>query len=337
MAGAEPLLKERAATPLVFNSREGEGAFVREASGGMELLEAVDGGERDFNLRIDVSNLKRRGSELSLREGEGWGIVLKGGAAEYRILLSRSETEDGDISSSGAARLRLSSRKGEDADFRNLFDERRRCAFCSPLGLEGIEISRRGGEWKAAVAVGQRAEFSTLPIPADFALDSIGVFTEPKGGVKVRSAIYIPAPAASDLELKNYDEKGLENRFSQTLDTLEGIWEWYDSAIDETRIESGGNYRIAIVGEDAEHEGEKRKRYMLVYQSGARVNKRGWHSGMVKGEMYATSAPGVYDVVWVDSNYGLVDNELKGVVGENGIIMIYLPHANSEFRLRKRR
>lgn len=110
-------------------------------------------------------------------------------------------------------------------------------------------------------------------------------------------------------------------------DMLQGYWMTYDRELEESLLKMGGDYMLAIV-----KDGE---RYALVYLAGARTNAEKWTPGMIKGYIDPMPFPGVFDVVWIDSEGKELSHDVKATVGEGQTLVIQFPYQSSVLRLKK--
>lgn len=119
----------------------------------------------------------------------------------------------------------------------------------------------------------------------------------------------------------------LDQYLLKSDDPMEGYWTMFDRDLEESLLKLGGQYSLACV-----KEGES---YNFIYLDGASVNKGGWTPGDIKITLYPTPFPGIYDVVWLDSQKQPLSHEIKAQCGEGDTLTIQFPYQSSKLRLRR--
>lgn len=126
------------------------------------------------------------------------------------------------------------------------------------------------------------------------------------------------------------DWKGVEHFndiIRKSKDPLEGYWAIFDMTLEENMLRRGGDYRLAM-----RRDGE---RYVIIYVSGAAVNKDRWKEGMVKAILSPRAFSGVYDVEWIDTEGNSLSDSVIAQIEDGNIITIQFPRHDSTLRLRK--
>lgn len=118
----------------------------------------------------------------------------------------------------------------------------------------------------------------------------------------------------------------LKGKYSETDDANEGFWNYLDRDNNPQWARIGGRYRLALLSQG--------KDYLLLYISGAEVNKSQWNECMIKGRLKATNFENHYDVEWYDSSLELIKNDIYANI-DNSILTIYFPIYKSSVRFYK--
>ena len=121
----------------------------------------------------------------------------------------------------------------------------------------------------------------------------------------------------------------LAARFATSADPLEGFWDYLDRETDERVMKLGGYYTVAIMAVSPGC-------YDIIYVDGARVNSHKWTVGMRKGTLEKTIFSNHYNLTWVDSTFGLMDEETSADVEQGTIMSLNFPIYGSSIRLVRR-
>lgn len=106
-----------------------------------------------------------------------------------------------------------------------------------------------------------------------------------------------------------------------------GIWEYLDRDTDNVRARSGGHYRLAVLP-SASSSG-----YDIVYLGGAEVNPSAWRPGMIKGRLIPTPFAGHFDLMWVDSSFNPISEDIHASLdSSNAILTLSFPLMGSSIR-----
>lgn len=120
----------------------------------------------------------------------------------------------------------------------------------------------------------------------------------------------------------------LDSHFALSNDPAEGYWQYLDREMEEKKVKLGGRYTIAVVKNMDDG-------YDIIYISGAVVNSRNWHTGMLKGRLTKTTFIDEYDMVWYDSDMKYMPNDLSAGVENGSILSLRFPTLNSQIRFSK--
>ena len=120
----------------------------------------------------------------------------------------------------------------------------------------------------------------------------------------------------------------LDSHFALSNDPAEGYWQYLDREMEEKKVKLGGRYTIAVVKNMDDG-------YDIIYISGAVVNSRNWHTGMLKGRLTKTTFIDEYDMVWYDSDMKYMPNDLSAGVENGSILTLRFPTLNSQIRFSK--
>lgn len=192
-----------------------------------------------------------------------------------------------------------------------------------------LMLEQDGEEWSLSTGdngLEKRLDFS---FPA-FVLDSVSLLPGPGGEVE-SSFLFLmgerrfPKPSEENVSLAS---DALKNGFPRNPDEpLCGIWREYDRTLDESRLKSGGRYRILIHKAGKGYEG--------LYLEGSKVNPGDWKPGMVKLRLIPVGVEGEFDVVWIDAEGRALRQDLRALLDPgNGLLNIVFPYQDSSIRLR---
>ena len=112
---------------------------------------------------------------------------------------------------------------------------------------------------------------------------------------------------------------------------LAGTWRFLDRDTDVRWASPGGRYTLAVVP----HDGDKvpdtapangdAPAFDIIYLAGAETNGSRWSSGMIKGYLYATPFSNHYDVVWYDSFFEEIGDEVTADLADGAILTFSFP------------
>lgn len=107
--------------------------------------------------------------------------------------------------------------------------------------------------------------------------------------------------------------------------SLEGVYRYLDSDLNDRRVAKGGDYTIYLhpVGKDE---------YEIIYLSGAKSNSSMWEPGMVKGRLLPTIFENHYNVVWFDCSGASDFEELWADFTAGPILTVRFPLEKSQLR-----
>lgn len=148
--------------------------------------------------------------------------------------------------------------------------------------------------------------------------------------------------------------EAMQRRFAVSEDPMEGYWVMFDRTLDESLLMPGGDYRLAIVKDNAaflsEHDNGASiapngnipsksttadSQYLIIYLSGAVKNASQWQPGMVKGRLVPDSFPGIFSLIWYDADGSPLSHGLKAQRGDGETLLLQFPYQQSSLRLRK--
>ncbi len=125
----------------------------------------------------------------------------------------------------------------------------------------------------------------------------------------------------------SWEKDSLDNYLSRSADKLEGYWSYLDRDNDEKRARLGGRYSLAIV-----KDGDG---YVILYISGADVNRSKWRECMVKGRLVPTIFENHYDLVWYDSMMLPMETDIYADVIDGAILALDFPLYQTKIRFSK--
>lgn len=104
-----------------------------------------------------------------------------------------------------------------------------------------------------------------------------------------------------------------------------GIWRFFDRDNNPDHARPGGMYELAVIPSEQQDE------YLVIYISGASVNRSAWRPGMVKGILSPTPFEGRYRLKWWDSMMNCIDCECHAILAD-GTLSFCFPLLNSTLR-----
>lgn len=163
----------------------------------------------------------------------------------------------------------------------------------------------------------------------------IEFFVMPGGALEIDN-ISIDLPHQSLNEISYFANPDiLDTYIRRSTDPMEGIWSVYDRYLDEDKMRPGGDYRVAIIADPENDNGNRRnKNYIIVYLDGAIVNPALWQPGMLKGRLLNSGFQNVWQVEWTDATGTPVPYEIKAEYS-SPVLTLTFPYQNSTVRLRK--
>lgn len=124
----------------------------------------------------------------------------------------------------------------------------------------------------------------------------------------------------------SYSKDNLNRLFSQSVNHIEGYWDYLDRNNDPDWAMVGGRYRLALV--------KAGENYLLLYMCGAQTNLKNWSEGMIKGILTPTIFKNHYDLVWYDSMFEMIKYEASATI-ENSIMTLEFPMYKTQIRFYK--
>lgn len=155
----------------------------------------------------------------------------------------------------------------------------------------------------------------------------VGYLVGPGASVSIERAVLTIENEKQVIQSTSWTRDALDEYFSQSVDPIEGYWQYLDRDMQDEWLRLGGRYTLAVVGTD--------DGYDLIYIDGAQVKKSMWQTGMKKGHMKKTIFTGNYDLNWIDATMEPIDQDANASV-ENGVILtLYFPTYKSQVRFAK--
>lgn len=143
--------------------------------------------------------------------------------------------------------------------------------------------------------------------------DRAGIYIGRGACVKVKNWSVTP------LEYPEYhivwEDSALDEYLSHSINSLEGSYEFLQASATSYNTRLGGEYRLALVANGSN--------YLLIYQSGAQRLADRWQTGMVKAVLRPTGLSNLFDVTWYDSEHRPMNDGIKAVLAENGVLTIH--------------
>ena len=201
---------------------------------------------------------------------------------------------------------------------------------------DGVDMHTGKNIWRLAIkdgvatlSGGNRAMRPVMSFPVSFAgINEIGFTSCPGASVDFSDITFSDESPEKSMVLTQWSNPDhLRNYLAATNDPLEGYWVLFDRTLEETLLQLGGDYRLAIV--------KAGEGYQLIYLDGARVCGGKWKPGMVKACLQPDPFPGIFSVEWIDPEGFPLSNSVKAQRDDGDTLVIQFPYQNSTIRLRK--
>lgn len=285
----------------------------------------LDGGSPGSDMRVEarvaLSGLKERAGysrehwALCLRDSGGDSIVMRlrwgntdfGSLADERYV--RLDVERGD---SSLLSVRLDGFATSPEAYNTL---------AASLSEEGTHLRLSGGG-------ATDSHIATLELSRPLKPDSVGLSVCGKAeiavfGIEVEAEMPFGQSEEWTIDL-------LKQRFASTSDPLEGFWTHLDRENNPAYARPGGTYTLAVVRTPA-------GTYDILYISGARILADKWKPCMLKGSLVPTIFVGQYTLMWIDSEFEPITEDLSADITDNSVLALRFPLYESVIRLSKQR
>lgn len=326
-----------------FNTGRGYSPFQHATPGGIDIhnqtfADISDGtglpdSLSDFSISFRATNLSCHPSKrFTYKDSQGtrrnrlnpeWSFWVCTTDADTLSFTIKSEDIPDPISSTPA--LRITARRSGSGDI-----------IASQVIKEGVDCHSGANSWNITV--------SPLSINISAGNHTLQpVLTMPNAGCRFTGFGFTASPAAhvliSDITITDKtpdarrqateygDAEKLKERLENPQDSLEGYWAVFDRTLEETLLQMGGEYRLAIIKDG--------DRYLILYLSGAKTNASAWEPGMIKGILTPDPFPDTYSVTWYDSEGNPLTKDIKAQLGEGTTLLIQFPYHSSTLRLRR--
>lgn len=156
----------------------------------------------------------------------------------------------------------------------------------------------------------------------------VGIWAGAGSHVKLKRGLLAFEPDKRMIVPTLWTKESLEEYLAQSVDPMEGMWQYLDRDVEEKIARMGGRYTIATVKAD-------NNSYYIIYCSGAQVNNGSWKPFLLKGKLSQTIFSNNYDAMWIDSTFNVIENDVQATI-ENGVILsIKFPVLKSQLRFSK--
>lgn len=287
---------------------------------------------KNFSITFRASNLTSHpGKNFKYTDANGssryrknpeWGFILKTSQADTLFIMINTEEVADKFSSHSAIRVSIYS-DITNKIYSDLISEGINC-FSGPNCWELIVSSK-----EITLSAGNKGLNTLCNIPNPFeSYTSFGFAASPASEISITdiSINDCSSPAMTPHPLWK-DSAAIYSYLSQSQDPIEGYWTIFDRALDESLLQMGGEYKLAII-----KEGEY---YLILYLDGARTNARQWLPGMLKGRLIPDPFPKTFSLTWFDSEGSPLSKDIKAQHEEDDILSIQFPYQSSKMRLRK--
>lgn len=343
VTGFSGIASAKSYNPIYLNSERGFASLGSNEKGSPLLIESPtsspqlrslaleDGGNFTFSFRLKNLN-NASGKKYSYVDASGkkhsvknpaWQLILKenGKKAVFNFKTVDRHTDDiilpvVNIDCKSPADS-ISMRVSDNID---LF-----------TGANSFKLTNREGN--ISLFAGNR-KFNLVceDLSIDFNPDSVAFAVMQGGCVEIDQIVLECAPAhhaPSDMRWSHFSMPDVRNSyFSRSSDPIEGEWQIFDRMLEDERLRTGGDYRLAIIKANGG--------YDVVYLNGAMKNEDSWAAGMLKARLNDTAFKNVFDVTWLDPSGREIEGEIKAQFDGNNIISLIFPdHGSSSLRLHK--
>ncbi|MCM1354867.1 MAG: hypothetical protein NC212_00505 [Staphylococcus sp.] len=314
--------------------------FDMRASGLLPLTE-----RRYMDVPLVVTDSVHR-IDLSSRSGlESYMLEVRGAMAgiEERAGLARHYWGADIIS--GRDTIRVTLRHG-NSSFGDIFDRREN--HLSVVTGENVLFNKDISNFESSSGV-----YNTLRLEIDLCGGNLNLSG---GGRKVEDICSLPLPNMADgvpaVELWSRGELSLSTLFSEasfspecvfatrwsnepqlseylmtSTDPLEGYWQYLDRENDPQYARLGGRYMLALVKSD-----ESAGDYDIVYIGGAETMRDRWKPYMLKGRLKQTVFLNHYDLMWIDSTFEPITQDIHASVTDGAILTLSFPLLKTTLR-----
>ncbi len=305
-----------AASTKEWNSRAGFEPWPVDPNSGLPVAEGsqivspLAADTSDFSLRLILK------IETPARHHSSFTILLVDSAG-FQRKISLTEQTGGIPEIAERKILRLS--MTDDAGHIYSTDDYK----CDIDNFSIITLSRNNG---VLTIHGEKHKHSFGKYPYD--ISGIGIAAPQECKITIHSGRWTHRPPLSRTLTSSYDISDIDRLLDNTHDVIAGHYAIYSSALDNTRLGMGGDYRLAILPDDAEG-------YFVLYLDGAVTNASAWQPGMVKAHLTPTFYNGVYDVKWYDADGNPLQSGVKATVADDSTLRLIFPYQSSELTLRR--
>lgn len=326
-----------------FNTGRGYSPFLYATPSGVDIhnrteADISDGiglpdSLSDFSISFRATNISCHPSKrFTYTDSKGsrhhranpeWSFWLSTASSDTLFFTIKSEDIPDPISSMPA--IRVTTRLSGSNDI-----------ITSQVIKDGVDCHSGANSWDISVAsqtinisAGNHALIPVLDFSApDLEFVGFGFTASPAAHILVSDITITDNTPVTKRQSTEYEDiEKLKTRLENPQDSIEGYWTLFDRTLEETLLQMGGDYRLAII-----KEGDK---YLILYLSGAKTNASAWKPGMIKGTLIPDPFPETYSVVWYDSEGNPLSKDIKAQLGEGSTLLIQFPYHSSVIRLRK--
>lgn len=261
--------------------------------------------------------------ETRHRQNPEWGLILQSSRGDSLIMEVKTEEVADKFSSHSAVRVDIY-HKGFSEKF-----------YIEPIS-EGINCFSGPNCWEIGISpkditlsAGNRGLNTICRIPNPFeSYTAFGFIASPAAEISITDITLhdLSSPAMTP-HPRWENAEAISSYLSYSKDPIEGYWTIFDRTLDESLLQTGGEYKLAII-----REGDK---YLILYLDGARTNARAWKQGMLKGKLIPDPFPKTYSLTWYDSEGNPLSKDIKAQQEEEDILSIQFPYQSSTMRLRR--
>lgn len=195
-------------------------------------------------------------------------------------------------------------------------------------GVNAFILQRRGQTLSLLGGNREYLPLASLTLPSDFPISSISIGVDNGGLIKISDIFLETLPSPAEKLFTPYSsEAELMLRICAKSNPKEGLWTILDSSLDESLLQLGGDYTLALIS--------NRDCIDLIFLSGARIMKQDWKTGLLKARLTPTLFNDIYNVTWYDAEMRPLSYEIKAQFDSDGLLTIQFPFQGSRIRLAK--
>ena len=271
--------------------------------------------------RVALQGLKERAGFSR----ERWRLCLDGNEEDSIVMTLRwGNTDFGSLTDERIVRLDVE--RGDSSIFSARLD-----GFATAPGVFNTlaaTLTDSGSSLRLSGGSDADSHIATLRLPRPFRADSARLGICGRAELAVFAAeVEAPSPFEHP---DGWTIESLKDHFASTSDPVEGFWTHLDRENNPAYARPGGTYTLAVVKTEA-------GTYDILYISGARILADKWKPCMLKGSLVPTIFVGQYTLMWIDSEFEPITEDLSADLTDNSVLALRFPLYETVIRLSKKR